>query len=79
MSHLPQLVAWALHATAAGDAATRKRLRLAGPGFRDMTRLSRSPRGLWREIVGGNRDEVARAISTFSRSLRAQARSLGAR
>ena len=79
LSHLPQLVAWALFAAATGDGATRKHLRLAGPGFRDMTRLSRSPRGLWREIIGDNRDEVARALRTFSRSLHAQARALGAR
>jgi prephenate dehydrogenase len=78
LSHLPQLVAWALYATATGDGTTRKRLRLAGPGFRDMTRLSRSPRALWREIVAGNRDEVARALRAFSRSLHTQTRIFGA-
>lgn len=67
LSHLPQLVAWALFATARQDAVTRRLMNLAGPGFCDMTRLARSPKGLWREILGANRAEVARAL----RSLRA--------
>lgn len=74
LSHLPQIVAWALAGAARGDAATRRRLGLAGPGFKDMTRLARSPRALWREILDGNRDEVARALATFSRALRANAK-----
>jgi prephenate dehydrogenase len=74
LSHLPQIVAWALLASARRDPATRRSLSLAGPGCRDMTRLGRSPRGLWREILGGNRDEVARALRAFSRALRLEAR-----
>ena len=69
LSHLPQIAAWALEAAARGDRAARRRLTLAGPGFRDMTRLAKSPRGLWREILKGNRDEVARALAAFSRAL----------
>jgi prephenate dehydrogenase len=69
LSHLPQIVAWALQAAARGDGSARRRLALAGPGFRDMTRLARSPRALWGEILKGNRDEVKRALATFSRAL----------
>jgi prephenate dehydrogenase len=65
LSHLPQLAAWALLGAARGDAAARRRLALAGPGFRDMTRLARSPRALWREILAENRREVGRAIRAF--------------
>ena len=72
LSHLPQVVAWAIAAAARGDAATKRRLGLAGPGFHDMTRLARSPRGLWREILEGNRDEVASALAAFTRALRTQ-------
>jgi prephenate dehydrogenase len=74
LSHLPQVAAWALHAAAARDPVARRRLGLAGPGFRDMTRLTRSPRRLWREILAGNREEVRRALAAFSRALRASAR-----
>ena len=70
LSHLPQLVAWALVAAARGDRAARRRLGLAGPGYRDMTRLAQSPRGLWREILHQNRVEVARALRAFRRALR---------
>jgi prephenate dehydrogenase len=65
LSHVPQLAAWALMGAAQGDAAARRRLALAGPGFRDMTRLARSPRALWKQILGENRREVGRALRAF--------------
>jgi prephenate dehydrogenase len=65
LSHLPQLAAWALLGAAQSDVAARRRLTLAGPGFRDMTRLARSPRALWREILAENRREVGRALRAF--------------
>jgi prephenate dehydrogenase len=34
-----------------------------------MTRLARSPRALWREILAQNRDEVRRALAAFRRAL----------
>jgi prephenate dehydrogenase len=69
LSHVPQLAAWALLGAARGDAAARRRLALAGPGFRDMTRLARSPRALWEEILGENRREVGRALRAFQARL----------
>lgn len=70
LSHVPQLVAWALRDAAGRDRVAARRLRIAGPGFRDMTRLARSPRQLWREILGQNRQAVARALAAFARELR---------
>jgi prephenate dehydrogenase len=69
LSHAPQVAAWALLRAARSDAVAARRLRLAGPGFRDMTRLARSPRPLWREILAQNRSEVARALRAFRRAL----------
>jgi prephenate dehydrogenase len=69
LSHLPQILAWALEASARRDAATRRCLALAGPGFRDMTRLARSPRRLWREILASNAVEVARALAALRAAL----------
>jgi prephenate dehydrogenase len=63
LSHVPQVASWALLEAAAADPVARRFLSSAGPGFRDMTRLARSPRGLWREILGENRAEVARALA----------------
>lgn len=72
LSHLPQVVAWALAAAARGDRVTARLLSLAGPGFRDMTRLAASPRRLWREVLEQNASEVARARKRFARALRAR-------
>ena len=69
LSHVPQIVAWALEQSAASDATARRHRALAGPGFRDMTRLARSPRPLWREILGENADEIDRALVALKRRL----------
>jgi prephenate dehydrogenase len=75
VSHLPQLVASALAATLAGqpDAAA-----LAGPGFRDMTRLADSPAGLWSEIVAANRAAVGDALDALIAALEGVRRELPA-
>jgi prephenate dehydrogenase len=69
LSHLPQLVSWALLAAARRDPATARHIALAGPGFGDMTRLARSPRRLWRDILAANHDEVARALRDLQAAL----------
>lgn len=75
VSHVPQLVASALAATLADrpDAAA-----LAGPGFRDTTRLADSPAGLWSEIVTANRAAVAAALDSLAAALDAVRRELRA-
>jgi len=70
LSHLPQLVAWALFDAVRADRVGGRHLDIAGPGFRDMTRLARSPRALWRQILAQNRTEVRRALNAFRRVLR---------
>lgn len=69
LSHLPQLVACALLDAARRDAVAGTRLSLAGPAFADMTRIARSPRRLWREILGQNRDELRRALRSLCSAL----------
>jgi prephenate dehydrogenase len=69
LSHAPQVVAWALLDAARGDAVARRHLRRAGPGFRGMTRLARSPRPLWRDILEANRAEVRRALAALGKQL----------
>jgi prephenate dehydrogenase len=70
ISHMPQLASWAIAHAASRDGVVARHLHLAGPGFRDMTRLARSPRPLWRMILAENRAEVARAMQVLSRALR---------
>jgi prephenate dehydrogenase len=69
LSHAPQVVAWALLEAARRDPVARRHVRHAGPGFRGMTRLARSPRALWQGILASNRVEVRRALAALSRSL----------
>jgi prephenate dehydrogenase len=76
LSHVPQIVSWALFEAAAGDPVARRSLGLAGPGFRDMTRLAKSPRPLWRDILGQNKTEVARALRVLEGALARSRRSL---
>ena len=69
LSHGPQVVAWALLEAARGDAVAGRHLGRAGPGFRGMTRLARSPRPLWKDILEANRVEVRRALAALVRRL----------
>jgi prephenate dehydrogenase len=74
VSHLPQLLAVALVNTVAeaDDATTAANLplKLAGGGFRDMTRIASSPFEMWRDVLVGNEGAIHDAISQFRRTLR---------
>jgi len=70
LSHVPQVLAWALFAAARSDRVAARHLAVAGPAFRDMTRLARSPRPLWREILRENRADVGRALVALRAALR---------
>jgi prephenate dehydrogenase len=70
LSHVPQVVAWALFGAAKADRVAAAHLDVAGPAFRDMTRLARSPRAMWREILGENRREVNTALRALRAALR---------
>lgn len=66
LSHLPQLVATSL-VVAATEAAGEGEslLSLAGPAFRDATRVAASDPALWLDILGENRDAVERSTRHF--------------
>ncbi len=69
LSHGPQVASWALLEAARDDRVAGRLLDLAGTGFRDMTRLARSPRALWREILEQNRREVDRAVTAVCKGM----------
>jgi prephenate dehydrogenase len=60
ISHLPHLAAYALVATADGEA-----LGLAARGFADTTRIAASAEGLWTDIVRENRSAVLDALADY--------------
>lgn len=67
VSHLPQLIASALAAVT--TRLDESDLALAGTGLRDMTRLAAAEPALWSDIVAGNAEEVAAALSLLQAEL----------
>jgi prephenate dehydrogenase len=58
VSHLPHMLAFAaMNAINAQDQAAHF-LSLAGPGFRDFTRIAASDPAVWRDILHANRDQL---------------------
>ena len=58
VSHLPHLLAFALMNAISGQADGKNFLALAGPGFRDFSRIAASDPQVWRDILLANRHEV---------------------
>ena len=58
VSHLPHLLAFAVVAHIAGQPDAQAKLSIAGPGFRDFTRIAASSPTLWRDIAMANRDAI---------------------
>lgn len=63
-SHLPYLLALLLSAAAGPEARE-----IAGPAFRDATRVAQSPPDLWAEIIRQNRQPVLAALDRFGEGL----------
>src|SRR5262249_32784283 len=58
VSHLPHLVAFAAYLSVAQQPEGQSFLELAGPGFRDFTRIAASDPKVWRDILLANRGQV---------------------
>ena len=58
VSHLPHLAAFALVNAVARQPNGAQHLAMAGPGFRDFSRIAASEPSVWRDILLANRDEV---------------------
>jgi prephenate dehydrogenase len=70
LSHLPQLVSTGL-ASLIAELCLQEflPLELAGPGFRDITRLAESPYPLWRDICLTNRENIRSALGSLIQKL----------
>ncbi|MCO5124493.1 MAG: prephenate dehydrogenase/arogenate dehydrogenase family protein, partial [Rhizobacter sp.] len=69
VSHLPHLLAFAYFSSIANQPAGRDFLSLAGPGFRDFTRIAASDPAVWRDILLSNREEILRQSLRFRHTL----------
>ena len=71
VSHLPHLIAFALMNGISGQPNGNDLLALAGPGFRDFTRIAAADPKIWRDILLANRQELLVQSKLFLRMLQA--------
>lgn len=71
VSHLPHLISFALMNAIADQPQGKDYLPLAGPGFRDFTRIAASDAKVWRDIMMSNREELLAQSRIFQRHLQA--------
>jgi prephenate dehydrogenase len=64
ISHLPHLLASALV-----NSVSKEALQIAGPGFRDATRIAAGDPALWRQILEDNARQVRAALCQLRREL----------
>ncbi len=76
VSHLPHLIAFAYLNAMSQQPAGKEFLSLAGPGFRDFSRIAASDPNVWRDILLSNREEVLRQSEAFRQALDAMERSM---
>ena len=69
VSHLPHLLAFAYFNAMLGQPAGADYLSMAGPGFRDFTRIAASDPDVWRDILSSNREEVLKQSMRFRQAL----------
>ena len=69
VSHLPHLISFALMHGIVNQGGGKEFLGLAGPGFRDFTRIAASDPKMWRDVLIANRYELIEQAKIFQRSL----------
>ena len=70
VSHLPHLLAFAFISAIQGQDEGKDYLSLAGPGFRDFSRIAASDPQMWRDILIANREELLAQSKIFQQALR---------
>ena len=78
VSHLPHLIAFALINSISGQAQGKDYLSLAGPGFRDFTRIAASDPKMWRDILIANKEELLEQSKIFQNTLQELEKLIGA-
>ena len=69
VSHLPHLLAFAAVNGLMAQTEGADFLRMAGPGFRDFSRIAASEPAVWRDILSANQTEVLSQITHFKQAL----------
>ncbi|CAN1532500.1 TyrA Prephenate dehydrogenase [Burkholderiaceae bacterium] len=71
VSHLPHLLAFAMMKAIQDQSRGEAFLTLAGPGFRDFTRIAASEPSVWRDILISNRQAVLEQLDHYQQALNA--------
>jgi prephenate dehydrogenase len=71
VSHVPHLLAFAQINGLLKQAQSDAFLKLAGPGFRDFSRIAAGDPAVWRDIFSANRSEVLAQLAHFQAALKA--------
>jgi len=69
VSHLPHLLAFALMHAIVNQPQGKDFLGLAGPGFKDFSRIAASDAKMWRDVLLANKLELVEQAKMFQRSL----------
>nr|WP_315234977.1 prephenate dehydrogenase/arogenate dehydrogenase family protein [uncultured Limnohabitans sp.] len=69
VSHLPHLLAFAAVNALTAQPQGATFLEMAGPGFRDFSRIAASDAAVWRDILSANKTEVLMQVSHFRAAL----------
>jgi len=69
VSHLPHLLAFAYTNAIASQPQGDRFLSLAGPGFRDFSRIAASDPVMWRDVLLANRQQVLEQSQAFRKAL----------
>ena len=69
VSHLPHLIAFAMINGIKSQEHGKDYMALAGPGFRDFTRIAASDPQMWRDILIANREELLAQSKIFQQTL----------
>ena len=69
VSHLPHLLAFAYINALVAQPQGDRYLGLAGPGFRDFSRIAASDPVMWRDVLLANREQVLRQSQAFRQAL----------
>jgi prephenate dehydrogenase len=71
VSHLPHLLAFAAVNALTAQPQGAAFLEMAGPGFRDFSRIAASDPAVWRDILSANHTEVLTQLTHFRHALEA--------
>ena len=69
VSHLPHVLAFAAVNALTAQTQGAEFLEMAGPGFRDFSRIAASDAAVWRDILSANHAEVLSQMSHFRKAL----------